>query len=61
MLEILLYILENGGTIYYTGTDSVVTDFKSPDSFIHKTELGKLKLEHTIVEGYFVSDKTYAL
>jgi len=60
MLELMLYILENGGKIYYTDTDSIVTDLKLPENFVHKTELGKLKLEHTILEGYFVSDKTYA-
>lgn len=60
MAKLMSYILENNGKIYYTDTDSIVTDYKLPDNMIHSTELGKLKLEHEIVEGYFISDKTYA-
>ena len=28
---------------------------------VHQTELGKFKLEHTITQGYFIADKTYAI
>jgi hypothetical protein len=60
MNKLIMYILKRKGKIYYTDTDSIVTDLKLPDDFIHESELGKLKLEHEIVEGYFISDKTYA-
>jgi hypothetical protein len=60
MNKLIMYILDNKGKIYYTDTDSIVTNLKLPEDFIHKADLGKLKLEHEIVEGYFISDKTYA-
>jgi hypothetical protein len=60
MTKIMLYILENKGTLYYTDTDSIVTDFELPKEMVDPIELGKLKLEHEIVEGYFIADKTYA-
>lgn len=59
--KIMLYILENNGTLYYTDTDSIVTDLRLPEEMVHPTTLGKLKLEHTVVEGYFIADKTYAI
>lgn len=60
MAKIKLYILNNGGTLYYTDTDSIVTDLKLPDEFVDPKAIGKLKLEHIITEGYFITDKTYA-
>jgi hypothetical protein len=67
IFKLFKYILDNGGIIYYTDTDSIVTNLKLPEDFIRACEagpppsqLGKLKLEHEIVEGYFVADKTYA-
>lgn len=59
MAKIKLYILNNGGTIYYTDTDSIITNIKLPNEFVDSKEIGKLKLEHIITEGYFISDKTY--
>jgi len=61
LAKILLYILKHGGTIYYMDTDSITTDLKLPEEFVSLNELGKLKLEHTIKEGYFVSDRTYCI
>ena len=61
MAKMLLYVLNNNGKLYYTDTDSIVTDLKLPDNIVHPTELGKFKLEYTIVEGYFIADKTYAI
>ena len=61
LAKFLLYILEHGGNIYYMDTDSIITDFKLPEEFISQNELGKLKLEHIIKEGYFVADKTYCI
>lgn len=57
----MLDILNRGGKLYYTDTDSIVTDIElSPDS-IHDSELGKFKLEHITEKALFVADKTYVL
>ena len=61
MVNIMLYILNNGGSIYYTDTDSIVTNIKLPDPLIHSKKLGCLKLEHEIQKAFFVADKTYAM
>jgi hypothetical protein len=42
------------GIINYTDIDSIFTNMELVDN----KEIGKLKLEHTIKEGYFISDKT---
>jgi hypothetical protein len=60
MCKIKLHILNNNGNIYYTDTDSIVTDIKLPEEFVDSKEIGKLKLVHKIKEGYFISDKLYA-
>lgn len=60
MNRVKLDILRKGGSIYYTDTDSIVTDIKLDDSQIGP-EIGKFKLEHEIKEGYFISNKTYAI
>ena len=54
MAKIMKYILYNGGNLYYT-TDSLVTDLKLAEDFLHN-KLGKIKLEHS---AYFITDKTY--
>lgn len=48
---------------YYTDTDSVVLDKPLPDEEVSSCELGKLKLEHEVLEGYFyfLAPKCYAL
>lgn len=60
MLIIKKYILDLGGKIYYTDTDSIVTDIPLPEEYIGKG-LGKLKLEHKILRGYFISSKLYCI
>ena len=54
-------ILEMGGNIYYSDTDSIVTDLELPTNMVDSKILGKLKLEHKVVRGYFISAKTYCL
>lgn len=61
MEKIILYILENGGQIYYTDTDSIVTNIKLPEYMVDSLKIGKLKLEYVIKEAFFIADKTYAL
>jgi hypothetical protein len=58
MNQIKLNILNKGGSIYYTDTDSIVTDIKLDNV---GEELGKFKLEYLIEEAYFISNKTYVL
>lgn len=57
--KIKLYILNNNGKIYYSDTDSIVTDIKLPDDMVSSNEIGKLKLEHVIKKAIFISGKTY--
>ncbi len=54
-------IMANGGLIYYSDTDSIVTSKKLPDYLLSSSELGKLKLEHEIDKAIFISGKTYCL
>nr|ABR20837.1 DNA polymerase [Fusarium proliferatum] len=61
MADTMQMILNKGGRIYYTDTDSIVTNIKLPDNMIDSNELGKFKLEHEVVEAYFISDKTYLI
>ena len=42
--KIKLYILNRGGKLYYTDSDSVITNLKLPQQMVHRTDLGKLKL-----------------
>ena len=60
MNKIKLHILNKGGSIFYTDTDSIVTDLKLKDNLVGE-ELGQLKLEHEVIIGYFISNKTYCL
>jgi DNA polymerase type B, organellar and viral len=60
MNKVKLDVLSKGGSIFYTDTDSIVTDIKLDASIVGE-ELGKFKLEHEVEEGYFISNKTYAL
>nr|QWO71369.1 DNA polymerase [Termitomyces sp. T123] len=66
MHNIKLAILKVGGKIYYSDTDSIVTDLtlerlneELPDKIGNK--LGQLKLEYLVEEAYFISNKTYFL
>lgn len=47
--------------VYYSYTDSIVTNIKLPKKFISPTELGKLKLEYNIKHGIFIISKTYCM
>jgi hypothetical protein len=58
--KIKLLLLKNGAKIYYSDTDSIVTDMKLPDEFVGQ-ELGKFKLEYNIKKAIFITSKTYVL
>nr|Q01529.1 RecName: Full=Probable DNA polymerase [Podospora anserina]CAA43117.2 DNA polymerase [Podospora anserina] len=60
MAQTKLDILKNGGNLYYTDTDSIVTDIDLPDNLVG-SELGQFKLEFKLKEGFFISAKTYCL
>jgi hypothetical protein len=60
MSKIKLDILNKGGNVYYTDTDSIVTDITLDDKLVGNG-LGQFKLEHKVKEGYFISNKTYCL
>jgi len=57
--KLKLNILKQKGKIFYSDTDSIVTNIKLGDDLVSCTELGKLKLEHEIKKGIFISGKTY--
>lgn len=66
MHKIKLAILNVGGKIYYSDTDSIVTDLtldRLKEELHNKigNKLGQLKLEHLLEEAYFISNKTYIL
>lgn len=60
MSKIKLLIHDLGGKVYYTDTDSIVTNIELPEHLVGKG-LGQFKLEHKIQEAYFISNKTYFL
>lgn len=54
------YVIKNGGTLYYSDTDSVYTSIKLPDSLI-SSKLGAMKLEAVAARAIFLAPKVYAL
>nr|CAD1821794.1 unnamed protein product [Ananas comosus var. bracteatus] len=46
---------------YYTDTDSVVLGQPLPNEVVSSSVLGKFKLEHRVVKGYFLAPKSYSL
>lgn len=59
--KLKLYILSRGGQIFYSDTDSIVTDIKLDNTMVDAKELGKLKLEHLVSKGIFITNKTYCI
>jgi hypothetical protein len=60
MSQIKLDIIKNGGNIYYTDTDSIVSDIPLNNNLVGN-KLGQFKLVYFVKEGYFISSKTYCL
>ncbi|NVO58705.1 hypothetical protein HW561_23330 [Rhodobacteraceae bacterium B1Z28] len=56
--NIKLIILNSGGKIYYFDIDSIVINIELLKEYLGN-ELGKLKLENVIKEGYFIVFKIY--
>ena len=61
MSKLKLDIISKKGNIYYTDTDSIVCDIQLNNDLVDPNLIGKLKLEHTINKGIFISGKTYCL
>ena len=61
MNKLKFEILENGGSLYYSDTDSFVIDLDNLNLNWLGTDLGQFKLEFEIEEAYFISNKTYCL
>lgn len=60
MNKVKLDVLNKGGSLYYTDTDSIVTNCRLPSHLVGNG-LGEFKLLSGIKEGYFISAKTYCL
>lgn len=58
--RIKLWRISNGGELYYSDTDSIVTNRKLPDEMVGR-DLGQLKLEYNIKKASFIPSKTYML
>lgn len=61
MAKLKLDILNNGADVYYTDTDSIVTNKELPKDMVDAKALGKLKLEHKIDKAIFISGKLYCI
>lgn len=59
--KIKLDIIKLGGSLYYSDTDSIVTDINLPKHMVDSKAIGLLKLEYNIDKAYFISNKTYCL
>jgi len=60
MLKLKLLIISLGGNLYYSDNDSLITNIALPPELVGKG-IGQLKYEYEIKEGYFISNKLYAL
>lgn len=49
-----LEILKNGGTVFYTDTDSLVTDKTYINQSWIGNKIGQFKLEFEVKEAYFI-------
>lgn len=59
MNKLKLDLLNKGGNLHYSDTDSIVTDIKLPVDMVDKNQIGKLKLEHQIYKSIFIRAKVY--
>ncbi|RIB00114.1 hypothetical protein C2G38_2235600 [Gigaspora rosea] len=50
-----------GIEVYYSDTDSLVTNKELPKQYVDSKEIGKLKLEHVLSDGYFIAPKLYQI
>lgn len=53
MSKLKLAILNQGANIYYSDTDSIITDRPLDTNLVDTNLLGKLKLEHKVSKAFF--------
>ncbi|KDQ05583.1 hypothetical protein BOTBODRAFT_81997, partial [Botryobasidium botryosum FD-172 SS1] len=51
-------VVKQGGTLYYSDTDSIFTSMPLPESMV-SAELGKMKLEYVASRAVFLAPKVY--
>ena len=61
MSRIELDILKKGGKIYYSDTDSIITDIKLTEDLVDPKVIGKFKLEHELDMAIIPAPKVYCL
>jgi hypothetical protein len=61
MANLIKFLVDNNYKLYYKDTDCVFIDKPLPEHMVSNTELGKVKLEHIIRKGIFLSPKVYYL
>ena len=54
------YILNKGGILYYTDTDSIFTNVHLPEDMVN-SELGAMKLEYIACNAIFLAPKVYGV
>lgn len=59
--KLKMQVMHMGGNVYYSDTDSLVTDILLPENLVSTSELGLLKLEHVVTKAIFNNNKTYWL
>nr|QWO71428.1 DNA polymerase [Termitomyces sp. K1Aa] len=59
LTELMTFKNMPSNKLIYSDTDSIIMENPLNSELISPTELGKLKLEHVITEGYFIAPKFY--
>jgi len=59
LLEAFEKLKEQGATIYYCDTDSIVSDMLLPEEMLHESKLGLWDVEGVLTEGIFIQPKVY--
>lgn len=57
-IEMTKYMNKNDYNLYYMDTDSIIIDKELPENLVGK-EIGQMKLENIVKEGYFIGPKIY--
>ncbi|RKF82842.1 putative DNA polymerase [Golovinomyces cichoracearum] len=61
MSKVKLDILKNNGKIFYSDTDSIITDIELDKSLVDDKQIGKFKLEYDIDLAVMPAPKVYCL
>ena len=61
MSKVKLNILKNNGKIYYSDTDSIITDIELDKSFVDPKQIGKFKHEHDLEIAIIPAPKVYCM